>query len=82
MSAMASQITGDPIVSWTVCSCAEKKKPSKLRVTGLFERNLLVAGEFPAQKTSIAENVSIWWCHHDGVYKQRIAKRIQKLLSK
>ena len=23
-----------------------------------------VAGEFPALMASIAENVSIWWCHH------------------
>ena len=22
-------------------------------------------GEFPAQRASYAENVSIWWCHHD-----------------
>ena len=34
------------------------KKTSKLRVTGL--------GEFPAQRASNAENVSIWWRHHDS----------------
>ena len=32
------------------------KKTSKFRVT---------VGEFPAQKASNAENVSIWWHHHD-----------------
>ena len=35
-------------------------KASKLRVTGLCEGT----GEFPAQKASSAENVSIWWRHH------------------
>ena len=40
------------------------KKTSKLRVTGLCERNSPVTGEFPAQRASNAENVSIWWCHH------------------
>ena len=40
------------------------KKTPKLRVTGLCAGNSLITGEFPAQKTSNAENVSIWWCHH------------------
>ena len=40
------------------------KKPSKLRVTGLCAGNSPVIGEFPAQKASNAENVSIWWRHH------------------
>ena len=40
------------------------KKISKLRVTGLCARNSPVTGEFPAQRTSNAENVSIWWRHH------------------
>ena len=41
------------------------KKTSKLRVTGLCEGNSPVTGEFPAQRASNAENVSIWWRHHD-----------------
>ena len=40
------------------------KKTSKLHVTGLCEGNSPVTGEFPAQRTSNAENISIWWCHH------------------
>ena len=40
------------------------KKTSKLHVTGLCARNSPVTGEFPAQKASNAENVSIWWRHH------------------
>ena len=39
-------------------------KTSKLRVTGLCEGNSPVTSEFPAQKASNAENVSIWWRHH------------------
>ena len=66
MSAMASQITGVTIVYWTVCSGAHQRK-SKLRVTGLCEGNSPVTGEFPAQKASNAENISIWWRHHDDV---------------
>ena len=41
------------------------KKTSKLRVTGLCEGNSPVIGEFPAQRASNAENVFIWWRHHD-----------------
>ena len=40
------------------------KKTSNLRVTGLCEGNSPVTGEFPAQRASNAENVSIWWRHH------------------
>ena len=43
----------------------ESKKTSKLRITGLCEGNSPVTGEFPAQKASNAENVFIWWRHHD-----------------
>ena len=40
------------------------KKTSKFHVTGLCVGNSPVTGEFPAQKASNAENVSIWWRHH------------------
>ena len=50
-------ITGVSIV----CS----KKTLKLLVTGLYAWISPVTGEFPAQKASNAENVSIWWRHHD-----------------
>ena len=42
-------------------------KTSKLRVTGLCAGNSPVTAEFPAQKASNAENVSIWWRHHGVV---------------
>ena len=41
------------------------KKTSKLRVTGLWAGNSPGTGEFPAQMARNAENVSIWWRHHD-----------------
>ena len=41
------------------------KKTSKLRVIGLCEGNSPGTGEFPAQRASNAENVSIWCRHHD-----------------
>ena len=69
MGTAASQITSLTIVYSTVYS-GEDKKTSKLRVTGLCEGNAPVTGEFPAQRASNAENVSIWWrnrayaCHN------------------
>ena len=54
MSAMASQITSLTVVYSTVYSRRRSKKTSKLRVTG----------EFPAQRASNVENVSIWWRNH------------------
>ena len=41
------------------------KNTSSLRVTGLCAGNSPGTGEFPAQMASNAENVSIWWRHHD-----------------
>ena len=41
------------------------KKTSKLRVTGLCAGKSPVTGEFPAQRASYVENVSIWWRHHE-----------------
>ena len=42
-----------------------KKTSVKLRATGLCAGNSLVTGEFPAQMTSNAENVSKWWRHYE-----------------
>ena len=60
MSAMASQITGVSIVC-SIVGSGGYHKTSKLRVTPLCRG---FTGEFPAQKVSNAENVSIWWRHH------------------
>ena len=62
MSAMASQITGISVVYRLFKP--RSKKTSTLRVTGLCAGNSPVTGEFPAQRASNAENVSIWWCHY------------------
>ena len=44
--------------------CGSEKTTSKLCVHGLCKRNSPVAGDFPAQRASNAENVSTWWRHH------------------
>ena len=69
---IASQITSLTIVYSTVLlnrlfRRRRSKKASKLRVTGLCAGNSPGTGEFPAQMASYAENVSIWWRHHDTV---------------
>ena len=48
------------------------KKTSKIRVTGLCVVNSPVIGEFPTQRASNAENVSIWWRHHDTLSTVRL----------
>ena len=65
---MVSQITSLTIVYSTVYSGADKKKTSKFRVIGLRAGNLPVTGEFPAQRPSNVENVTIWRRHHGTVY--------------
>ena len=61
MSVMASQITGVSIVFQPFVQAQIKeniKAPRHWPLRG-------VTGEFPAQGVSNAENVSIWWRHHD-----------------
>ena len=43
------------------------QETSKLRVTGLCAGNSPVTGEFPAQMAINAENVPIWWRHHENM---------------
>ena len=63
MGAMASQITSltQPFIKLQI------KEKSKLRVTGLCAGNSPMTGEFPAQMASNAENVFIWWRHHESL---------------
>ena len=81
MAVMASQIT---IVSIVFRRRPPPKKKTKLCVTGLCEGNWPVAGEFPSQRASNAENVSIWWRHHDiswdVMYMQRTIRTVCVLL--
>ena len=61
---IASLITSLTIVYSTVYSGADHKNikaPRTWPLCGEFTG----AGEFPAQMASNAENVSIWWRHHD-----------------
>ena len=62
MGAMASQIIRLTIVYSTVYSGADQRKHQSFASLA-FEP---VTGEFPAQIASNAENVSIWWRHHDS----------------
>ena len=76
VSATSSQITSLTIVYSIVYSRRRSKKTSTLLVTGLCEGNSPVTGEFPTQRASNAENVSLWWRHHDInisylIYRQR-----------
>ena len=48
------------------------KETSKLRVTSLCEGNSPVTVEFPAQRASNGENISIWWRHHATVLRMEI----------
>ena len=56
MSVMASQITKVLTVYLTLCSGVDERKHQ-----GSVSP---VASEFPAQRASNTENVSIWWRHH------------------
>ena len=47
------------------------EKTSKLRVIGFCEVNSPVTGEFPTQRTSNVEKVSIWWRHHATIARAR-----------
>ena len=72
MGAIASQITSPTIVYSTVYSDADQRKILKLRVTGLCAGNSPGTGEFHAQMASNAENISIWWRHHDVVTERKL----------
>ena len=48
------------------------EKTSKLCVTGFCEGNSPMTGEFPAQRASDAENVSIWWRHHVFLHMSKL----------
>ena len=71
MSAMASQITSPTVVYSTVYFGTDERKPQSSAPLA-FVRGMhwspvnfpQVTGEFPAQRASNAETVSIWWRHH------------------
>ena len=59
MGTVASQITSLTIVYSAVYSDADQRKHQSSASLAF------VRDEFPAQMASNAENVSIWWRHHD-----------------
>ena len=65
MGAVMSQITSLTIVYSNVYSGADKRKHQSSASLAFVRGNSPVTGEFPAQRASNAENVSIWWRHHD-----------------
>ena len=67
MSAMASQITSLTVVYSIVYSGADQRKHQS-SASLAFVRGIHRGRWIPAQKTSNAENVSIWWRHHDCIY--------------
>ena len=64
MTKMASQITNLTVVYSIVYSGADEKKHIKAPRHWPLWGEFTGTGEFPAQRASNAENVSIWWCHH------------------
>ena len=65
MGAIASQITSLIIVYSIVYSDADQRKHQSSASLAFYAGNSPGTGEFPAQMASDAENVSIWWRHHD-----------------
>ena len=65
MGAIASQITCLAIVYSIVYSVADQRKhQSSASLAFVRGSHRSATGEFPAQRASNAENVSIWWRHH------------------
>ena len=60
MSAMASQSPTSPLIALLLVQAQIKENIKAPR-----HWPLRVTGEFPAQKASNAENISIWWRHQD-----------------
>ena len=66
MTARASQITSLTIVYSTVYSGAHQRKHQGSASLAFCAGNSPWTGEFRAQMASNAENVSIWWRHHEN----------------
>ena len=81
MSAIVSQITSLAILYLTVYSGADQRKTSASLAFVRGIHRWLVTGEFPAQRASNAENVSIWWRHHD-MYQSEQTRALSHVLKK
>ena len=63
MSPMASLTTGVSIASSAVCSGTDQRKHLSSALVAFV--NSPVTNEFPIEMAGNAENVSIWWRHHE-----------------
>ena len=63
MTTLASQITSLTVVYSIAYSGVDQRKHQS-SASLAFVRGIHRTGEFPAQRASNAENVSIWWRHH------------------
>ena len=68
MGTMASQITTLIIVYSTVYSGADQRKHQSSALLAFVRGIHRGPVNFPAQMASNAENVSIWWRHHDSEF--------------
>ena len=65
MTMLASQITSLMVVCSIVYSGVNQRKHQSSASLAFVREIHRGTGEFPAQMASYAENVSIWWRHHD-----------------
>ena len=70
----ASPLFTPPFIQWR----SKKTCTSKLCVTSLCVGNSPETGEFPAQMASSAENVSIWWRHHDNNKSRQLPRNFEQ----
>ena len=68
--AMASQITGVRIVYVTFCSSVDQRKHQSSAPLGFVRGIYRWPVNSPHKSASNAENVSIWWRHHDRRIQQ------------
>ena len=66
MGTIVSQSPASRSFTQPFIQARRSKKTTKLSVIGLCAGTSPVTGEFPAQMASNAENVSIWWRHHEA----------------
>ena len=68
MGTIASQITASPLLTQPFIRVQIKENIIAPRHWPLCRKSL-GTGEFPAQTASNAENVSIWWRHHESHFR-------------
>ena len=72
LKSLASRLLTQPFIQTQIKE--NIKAPRHWPLCGEFTET----GEFPAQRASCAENVSIWWRHHDGVITKKLTPLIPR----